>query len=303
MVVAQYLLTFREVLEAALLTAIILAFLVKTNRASQTRYAWFGIYGALGASVGLGLGIWLAYGTLGDAQQTLFEGVAALVAVAVLTSMIYWMATKGRTIRQEVEGRVEAAVTQGTILALFSLTFVLVVREGLETVLFLTPFLVQDPVATMAGAGLGLAFGVLLAYGVFRVGLRLDIRKFFYLTSVLLVLLAGGLLGYGVHELIEYGEAVGVDLGWWASAAYQLPFASGDLLHHKGAVGSIFAVMFGYTVSPEWARIVAHVVYLAVVLPVVIAVYRRPEWIAALGARLRRPFASAARARAPEPEK
>src|SRR3989304_4393429 len=150
MVVAQYLLTFREVLEAALLTAIILAFLVKTNRASQTRYAWFGIYGALGASVGLGLGIWLFFRAPRGAPPTPFRGVA----VPVPTSMIYGMATKGRTIRQEVEGRVEAAVTQGTILALFSLTFVLVVREGLETGLFLTPFLVQDPVATMAGAGL-----------------------------------------------------------------------------------------------------------------------------------------------------
>ncbi|HEY5605639.1 MAG TPA: FTR1 family protein, partial [Thermoplasmata archaeon] len=160
MVVAQYLLTFREVLEAALFSAIILAFLVRTGRENLTRYAWYGIYGASAASTGLGVAVWAAYGSLSESNQVLFEGVAALIAVAVLTSMIYWMATKGRSLKTEVEGRVETAVTQGTILALISLTFVLVFREGLETVLFLTPFLVQDALGTVVGAVVGIGFGL-----------------------------------------------------------------------------------------------------------------------------------------------
>jgi high-affinity iron transporter len=293
-VVAQYLLTFREVLEAALLCAIILAFLVRTGRTNLVRYAWYGIYAAAVASVGLGAGILLAYGSLSDAQKVLFEGVAALVAVAVLTSMIYWMAVKGRTMKVEVEGRVEAAVTQGAIAGLISLTFVLVFREGLETVLFLTPFLVQDAGLTVLGAALGLGAGVGMAYAIFRVGIKLDLRRFFYFTSILLILLAGGLLGYGIHELIEYGEATGAyDAGWWATSAYNLGLFGGsatappDPLHHKGVIGSVFAVLLGYSSNPEWGRVVAHVSYLAVALPVVFAVYRRPDFVARFVARLR----------------
>lgn len=287
-VVAQYLLTFREVLEAALLSAIILAFLVRTGRANMARYAWFGIYGATAASLGLGAAVWIAYRGISDSQRILFEGMAALIAVAVLTSMIYWMAAKGRTIKREVEERVEAAVTQGAILGVASVTFVLVFREGLETVLFLTPFLVQDPAMTVLGAALGLGAGVGLSYAIFRVGIKLDLRKFFYFTSILLILLAGGLLGYGIHEIIEYGAVTGsFDVGVWGEPAYVLPIGSDSLFGHKGAVGAIFAVMFGYSVSPEWARVVAHAAYLAVALPLVIAVYRRPDLIARFVARLR----------------
>lgn len=284
---AQYLLTFREVLEAALLAAIILAFLTRTGRANLSRYAWYGIAGAAIASVAVGGVVLAIYGALDEATEKLFEGIAAGVAVAVLTSMIYWMALKGRHLKREVESRVETAVTQGTMIGLASLTFVLVFREGLETVLFLTPFL-GDLFGTAAGAILGMGFGIGLAYAVFRVGLKLDLRKFFYFTSLLLVLVAGGLLGYGVHELIEYGVETGAyNLGWWATVPYPLPIAEGDPLHHNGVIGSVFKVLFGYTVAAEWARIVAHVTYLLIVLPLVVIVYRKPEWIGLFAARIR----------------
>ncbi len=285
--VAQYLLTFREVLEASLLTAIILAYLARTGRTSLTRYAWYGVYGAVGVSLVLGATIWLLYGNLIEADKVLFEGVAALIAAVVLTSMIYWMAVKAKTIKSRIEGHIEAAVTRGTILGLFSITFVLVFREGLETVLFLTPFLVHDLTNTLLGATLGVVAGLLLAFGVFRVGLGLDLRKFFYFTSILLILLAGGLLGYGIHELIEYGGLRGIDSGWWAQSAYILPITSESLFHHKGMIGSIFAVMFGYSVNPEWARVIAHFSYLMAAIPLVILVYRKPEVFGLMVARLR----------------
>lgn len=287
MVVAQYVLTFREVLEAALLAAIILAFLVKTGRSSLARYAWYGVYAATAASFGIGAAVLVAYGTLSEVDKVLFEGMAALIAVAVLTSMIYWMAVRGRAIKGEVESRVEAAVTHGAMVGLASLTFVLVFREGLETVLFLTPFLVEDVGSTVLGALLGLGAGIALAYAIFRVGLKLDLRKFFYFTSILLILIAGGLAGYGVHELIKYAELRAVDLGWFGATAYALPILSDSLFGHKGAIGSIFAVMFGYTTSSEWGRLVVHVTYLAIALPLIIIVYRRPGWIRAFTIRLR----------------
>ncbi len=287
MVVAQYLLTFREVLEAALLTAIIMSYLAMTGRMALRRYAWYGVFAAIALSFVLGVVIWVLFGSLTQAQQVLFEGVAALIAVSVLTSVIYWMAIRSRSIKSKIEGRVEAAVTHGAVLGLASVTFILVFREGLETVLFLTPFMIQDVSLTLLGAILGVGAGLGLAYAIFRFGVHLDVRRFFYFTSVLLILLAGGLLGYAIHELFEYGVLRGVDFGFWGEAAYVLPISSESLLHHKNIVGSIFAVMFGYTVRPEWARLIAHAAYLVIALPLVVFIYRRPDVVAALGARLR----------------
>ncbi len=288
LVLAQYLLTFREVLEASLLTAIILSYLVMTGRTSMKRYAWYGVFAAIAVSLVLGIIIWFFYGTLSPANQVLFEGIAALIAVAVLTSMIFWMALRAHTLKSRIQGRVEAAATHGAILGVAAVTFILVFREGLETVLFLTPFMVQNISETILGLALGIGAGLALAYAIFRFGVRLDIRRFFFFTSILLILLAGGLFGYAIHELLEFAAIQGTATGWWGQAAYTLPIASDSLFHHKGAIGSVFAVLFGYTVEPEWARLIAHVAYLAAILPLVILIYVRPDTVARLGVRLRR---------------
>lgn len=275
--IGQYLIAFREVLEAALITAIILAYLARTGRDHLSRYVWIGVYLSVTASVILGSAIWLAYGSLDEANKVLFEGVAALIAVMVLTSMIYWMALKGSQIKEELEQKIGKVVKSGVVVAMISLAFIVVFREGLETVLFLTPFLVTDAAGTIAGLILGIFSGFVLAFVIFKVGMRIDLRRFFYFTSILLILLAAGLLGYGLHELAEYTELTGGDLGWWGQYAYALDISSDSIFHHKGAIGSIFAVMFGYSVKMEWIRVIAHVMYLAIVMPLVITVYRRPD--------------------------
>jgi high-affinity iron transporter len=272
---AQFLLAFREALEAALITAIILAYLARTKRNPLTRYAWYGVYLAVAASLVLGASIGFIYGGLVEPAKALFEGVAALIAVFVLSSMIYWMATKGKEIKIEMEKQLETIVTRGTTIALISFSFIVVFREGLETVLFLTPYLVTDAVGTLVGAFLGVAASLALAYAIFIAGMKINIRKFFYFTSILLVLLAGGLAGYGVHELVEYSEEMEIELGWLGEPAYALDIPENSLFHHKGAVGAIFAVMFGYTVKAEWARVIVHLAYLAIALPLVIGIYRK----------------------------
>lgn len=273
--IGQFLIAFREGLEAALVTAIVLAYLTRTGRKHFNRYVWYGVYLATAASLVLGAAIWLVYGILSEAVQVLFEGSAALLAVVVLSSMIYWMAIKGSEIRTEVERRIENIATLGATLALVSFSFIVVFREGLETVLFLTPFLVADVIATLTGAFLGILASLALAFAMFLVGVRIDIRRFFYFTSVLLVFLAGGLAGYGVHELIEYAELSGIKLGWFAEIAYNLNIPSNSVFHHKGAVGSVFAVMFGYTVEAEWGRLIVHLAYLATALPLVLRAFRK----------------------------
>jgi high-affinity iron transporter len=139
----------------------------------------------------------------------------------------------------------------------------------------MTPFLLNDAAGTMVGSFLGVIGALILAYAIFVVGMRINIRRFFYFTSILLVLLAGGLIGYGVHELAEYSEEVAFDLGWLGDYAYTLDIPSESPLHHKGVVGSVFAVMFGYTVRAEWIRVLIHLGYLAVALPLVVWAYRK----------------------------
>jgi high-affinity iron transporter len=268
-------LAFREALEAALITAIILAYLKRTKRNPLAKYIWYGAYGAAAASVTIGILLWLLYGSLSGPTKALFEGVAAIFAVFVLSSMIFWMATKGRELGIEVERRVEDITTRGATLALASFSFIVIFREGLETVLFLTPFLLRDGIGTLAGASLGVGASFALGYMIFVFGVKINIRKFFYFTSILLILLAGGLAGYGVHELVEYAENTEINLGWVGEPAYVLNIPEDSPLHHKGVIGSVFAVMFGYTVKAEWARVIVHFTYLAIALPLVIWVYRR----------------------------
>lgn len=271
----QFLLAFREGLEAALITAIILAYVKRTKRNPLSRYVWYGVYLAVAASFVGGAFIWLVYGSLSGATKALFEGGAALFAVLVLSSMIYWMATKGRKLKVEVEKRVQDIVTRGASLALISFSFVGVFREGLETVLFLTPFLLENAMATLAGAFLGIGASIILAYAIFNIGMKIKIRKFFYFTSILLVLLAGGLAGYGIHEIAEYSADVGFEFGWLGDPAYILDIPRENPLHHKGIIGSVLAVMFGYTVEAEWIRVIVHFAYLAIALPMVIWVHQK----------------------------
>lgn len=271
--IGQFLLAFREGLEAALIIAIVSTYLKRTGRGVLSRYVGYGVFLAVAIALVSGAFVWFTYGTLAGPAKALFEGVAAFLAVIVLTSMIYWMATRGRELKAEIEKRVETITTLGTALALTFFSFIIVFREGLETVLFLTPFLLADPVNTFGGAILGVVASVLFAYLVFMAGMKINIRRVFYYTSLLLVLLAGGLAGYGTHEILEYMEGIGVSTGWLGELAFNLNMSVDNPLHHKGLVGSVLAVMFGYTVAAEWARVIIHLGYLTIALPLVFYAY------------------------------
>jgi len=275
----QYLITFREVLEAALITSIIIAYFIRTDKKHLVKYVWIGAIFAVFAGIIIAITVSILYGGLSSSDAKLFEGMAAIIAVIVLTSMILWMALKGKDIKKEIDQKISQTVTKGTIISLIMFSFIVVFREGFETVLFLIPFGANDLAGTIAGALLGIASALIISYLIFRMGVKVNLTRFFYLTSILLVLLAAGLLGYGVHEIISYQNAVGINPGWLGSYAFNLNIADGSLFHHKGAVGSIFAVMFGYSIKMEWARVIAHLSYLIIFLPLTIFAYRKPEYL------------------------
>ena len=282
----QYLITFREVLEAALIISIVIAYMALTNKRHLVRYIWWGVALAVAASILAGLMVASFYGGLPEATVKLFEGVAALIAVAVLTSMIIWMALKGSRMEEDIRRRTTEVVERGAVTGLVTFAFIMVFREGFETVLFLTPFATSDPTGTAYGLLLGIASALVISFAIFKLGMRINLRSFFYLSSILLVLLAAGLAGYGVHELLEYREEVGAQVGWAGEYAYQLDISRDSPFHHKGTVGSVFAVLFGYSVKMEWARVLVHVAYLAIFLPLVIIAYRRPDLLEGLVARI-----------------
>jgi high-affinity iron transporter len=271
----QFVITLREGFEAGLIIGIMIAYLIRTNRNNLVKYVFLGSYLAIILGIIIGAFVFLIYGTLSRSFQLLFEALAAYLAVAVLTTVILWMITKGKTIKKEIERKVEISITKGTMLALASFAFVIVFREALETVLFLTPFIIIAFQDTIIGTILGILFALFLSYGIFKLGMKINIRRFFYFTSIIIILLAGGLAGYGTHELIEYLEDSNVQLGFWAEKAYDLKISKDDLLHHKNVIGSIFAVMFGYSVSMEWLRLIVHLTYLSIFIPVTIIMYRR----------------------------
>lgn len=271
--------TFREGLEAALIVAIVASYLKKTGRRNLNKYLYFGTIAAVVASVLLGVAISAVYGGLAGVSAEIFEGFASLTAAVVLTYMIIWMTRHSGTMRAELEQKLETAVTTGQMLGIVALSFVAVSREGLETVLFLTTLAVIDTSGTLMGA-FGASLMVILLGAVLMKGIyRLQLDRFFQVTSMVLIVFAAGLTGYGVHELMEAGEGLGMQFGVLGQHAFDInppmnPDGSYPLLHEKGVIGSILAALVGYDGNPEWLRVLAYAGYWLVLGTYVFLTYR-----------------------------
>ncbi|MFQ5761682.1 MAG: FTR1 family protein [Candidatus Bathyarchaeia archaeon] len=262
---AGFLITFRESLEATLIVAIIVAYLSKIGRNDLKRYAWLGTAAAIAVSISIGGAILLFYGGLTGVGAKLFEGAAAVTATGVLTFMIIWMARNAHRIKGSLQHKIDTAILAGSTAGVAALAFIAVVREGIETVLFMSALITIDPMGTATGGVLGVSAVALLAIGIIRGSYRLDLRKFFTITSIALVVFAAGLLGYGVHEFIEAFEKMGISLGVLGQTAYNInPADASDIFHEKGAVGSMLKALLGYDGNPEILRVVAYSVYWAI---------------------------------------
>ncbi|AIG96988.1 MULTISPECIES: FTR1 family protein [Archaeoglobus] len=264
----QMVITLREGFEAALLVAVLVAYLKRSGRTEEVRFAYYGTIAAIAAGFAIATAVIVAYGGLHGEQKELFEGFASYLAVGVLTYMILWMA--GKDVRGEVERRAEAKFKWGIAL----IAFVFVVREVIETVLFLTPFAIAEFTTTVIGASAGAAVAITLAVLILRFEYRMSLRRFFYATSVLLAFIAAGLLGYGTHEFVEVLEEEGFEHPLFEKA-YSLGIDESNPLHHKGLIGGILAVMFGYSASMEWVRLILQLGYLAAMLGLIHRSYGR----------------------------
>jgi len=200
------LVVLREGFEASLIVGIVLAFLDRTGRRDGFWPVWVGAGAALAISVAVGAVLFAVGAELEGSSEAAFEGATMLIAAGLLTWMIFWMRRQARTIRRELEAQVEHALASGSAFALALVAFVGVLREGVETALFLFGTVEgSNKLVATTSAAVGLAAAVTLGYLFYRGAARLNLRVFFTATSVLLLLFAGYLLAQGLHELSEAG--------------------------------------------------------------------------------------------------
>ena len=268
-ILAPFLVVLRESIEAALIFGIMWAYLDKTDNKQYQKYIAYGTIGAIVMSLVLGGGIVLILGQLAGFWEKMFEGVASISATLVLSYVIIWMAKHAVSIKGELESKMDFAITAQSANSLVFLAFVAVAREGLETVLFLAPLLAINIGSTILGSILAIAVALILSLAAKRQIYALDIGKFFKYTSLILIVFAAGLFGYGLHELVEAAEYAGVGYdadgnptNFLFSYAWDInPAEKTHPLHEKGAIGVWFKALLGYDGNPEWIRVIGYLAY------------------------------------------
>src|SRR3954467_1778264 len=220
-----FVIVLREGFEATLLVGLILGVLNKTGQRQHARSVWIGVTAALVSSIVIGAILFAAVGELEGKAEQLYEGTAMLFAAAVVTWMVFWMRKQARTLGGHLRSQVTSAVVAGGGLALASVAFIGVAREGLESALFLFASVGDDGVlATVIGGSLGALAAVTLGYLFYRGTIRLDLRRFFMVTGVLVIGFAASLIAGGMHEL---GEAGGGEFLEEAGPVLALPYGIG----------------------------------------------------------------------------
>lgn len=268
---ATFFLMLREGLEAALIVGIVAAYLVKIGRRDALPKVAFGVGAALGLSIAIGLIVTLTIEKLPLVVKETLEGIAAVLAVAVLTWMLFWMRRQGRALKGDLEHGVDLAISQGSTFALVALAFLAVIREGVETVLFLIPILSFNGTGfdIVFGGLAGLAAATAVGYAIFVVGVRVNLRRFFTATGTVLIFVSAGLVAFAIAE---FGEA-----GLFANSG--AAFDLNGVLPDTGAIGSVLRGLFGYRSAPTPLELLGYVAYLVPVLFLFIVdrpIIRRP---------------------------
>jgi high-affinity iron transporter len=257
-VFSSFVTLLREGFEVTLLVAIVLAYLVKIGRRESIRQVWYGVGAALLVSLSVGGTLFVTAGELEGRPEQIFEGTATWVAVGFLTYMILWMRRESRTVAQGIRRGIDSAVERGGSLALVSLVFVMVLREGVETALFIFGITrTSEPVQVALGAALGIAGAVALGYAVYAGGKRINLGTFFKVTGVFLILVAAGLLAHGVAEFEEAGLLPAFMPLWDVSGS--------PVLGEETLASEILTAFFGWDPEANLLELLAWVTYVVAV--------------------------------------
>jgi high-affinity iron transporter len=265
----------REGVEAALILAIICAYLAKTGNQRYFPNVFVGAGLALGLSAIIGIVLFATVGSFNEPYEQLFEGLTMILAASVVTWMLFWMRRQAASVRGSLHSAVDRALDNGSVTALVVLAFVAVIREGIETSLFLTGQAAAASSdggagAVLLGAVIGLGIAGLIGIGFYQGSRRINLATFFRWTGVALVFIAAGLLSHAVHEFIEIGLI---------KVGTQTLFDVSAILPHEGdgsVLGQMLNALFGYTSTPEVATFAVWLTYVVVVLGLFLRPVKRP---------------------------
>ncbi|WP_439895232.1 iron uptake transporter permease EfeU [Pseudomonas syringae] len=251
-----FLIMLREGIEAALIVGIIASYLKQTGRGEWMPAVWIGVFLAVALSLFVGGGLELMSAEFPQKQQELFEGIVGLIAVGILSSMVFWMRKVARSIKHALHESLDAALTgsKNQTYALIAMVFFAVAREGLETVFFLLAVFQQSE---GSGAPLGALLGLLLAVGfgvaIYSGSMRLNLSLFFRWTGLFILIVAAGILANSVQALHEAGV--------W-NHLQDVVFDTSAWLPMDGPTGSVLAGMFGYQDAPTVSTLSVYLIYL-----------------------------------------
>jgi high-affinity iron transporter len=247
-----------------LIVAILLAYLDRIRQERAATWVWGGTGAAVVASFIAGLILWNTLGGLEGTAEEVTEGVIALTAAALLTWMIIWMGRQARGLRTHLQSQVDQALAAGGTTALGLIAFVAVFREGIESALFMISTTVGGASggSQLVGGLLGLVAAVVIGYLFYKGSHLIDLRAFFRVTGILLILFAAGLVSKGIHEFQEVGI-----LPTFVEHLWQVDFLNPD----TSALGRWLASLFGWSPNPSLLMVLGYVAY---VVPVGIAFYR-----------------------------
>ena len=251
-----FLIMFREGLEAALIVSLIASYLKRTQRSQWLGIVWIGVILAAALCLGLGIFINETTGEFPQKQQELFEGIVAVVAVGILTYMVFWMRKVSRSVKTHLEGAIDNALNagKGQGWALVAMVFFAVAREGLESVFFLLAAFQQD-VGTQApiGAVLGLVCAIIVGMMIYWGGVKLHLAKFFKWTSLFILFVAAGLAAGAIRAFHE--------AGLW-NYLQDIAFNFTDVLSTHSLLGTLLEGIFGYQEAPTVSEILVYFLYL-----------------------------------------
>jgi high-affinity iron transporter len=255
---SSFIITLREGLEAGLIVAIILAYLKASGQRPHFRTVLISALAAVAVSLTVGAAIFAIAGEFEGRTAEAFEGGAMLLAVGVLSWMVVWMKRQAAGIKKTLETDIAQAIGVGSAFALAMIPFTAILREGLETAVFLfAATRTATPLESTVGASAGILAAAALTWGIYSGGYRINLRVFFNVTGVLLVILAAGLLVNGLKELHEAGVVSNLGPHTWDTYG---------TLADNSQLGKFASTILGYDSSPYLGVVIAYVAYLTLAL-------------------------------------
>ncbi len=257
--IESFLLTSRETLEASLVVGIVLAYLNKTNNQNYKKTVYYAIAFGVLASILAAFTFTFFAGEFKGSSEQIFEGVTMLIGAFLLTTMILWMMQQ-RYITKEIESKVHMHLANPASilshLGIFMVIFIAIIREGIETVIFMNALNYANGINFIGGT-LGIIAAIVVGYLFFISTRKINLKKLFNISSVLLILFAAGLVLHGTHEFVEGGIVPGI-----VSPLFDISHVLSD----KGVVGSFLKGLFGYVPDPSLVEVIAYFTYLSLIL-------------------------------------